>query len=214
MDKSHPKTKLSKTKLSEEEIFNIVTHGIGLILASIGFTFLVVTVRMSDIAAMAIYGATLVLLYLASTVYHASTSAKAKTLFRKLDHIGIFFLIAGTYTPFCLIALDNTTGSVLLAAVWTLAVAGLIFKIFLTGKYEWLSLLLYLSMGWLVVLVLKPVYEATPLSSFLFLLIGGLFYSSGVIFYRMSRLKYHHGIWHLFVVAGSASHFVAVYLLL
>jgi len=199
--------------LQKEEIFNSITHAIGLVLATIGVVVLVVNAHTSGLIAVIIYGVTLVLLYLASTLYHITTHEKIKAAFRVFDHVGIFLLIAGTYTPFCLIALKGQFGAVLLSMVWLLALAGLILKIFFTGKYDLLSTLVYLALGWLVIFVVKPVYEALPVASFVLLIAGGVSYSSGVLFYRMPRLRYHHGIWHIFVLGGSALHFVAVWLI-
>jgi len=200
--------------LQKEEIFNTLTHAVGLVLASIGLIFLTVRADGENMVAVVVYGTTLVLLYLASTLYHAVTHARVKSLFRVLDHIGIFLLIAGTYTPFCLIALRGGVGPVLLLLVWVLAIAGLILKIFFTGRHDVLSTLLYLALGWMVIVVLRQVYQSITLASFVLLVIGGVCYSSGVLFYRMSGLRYHHGIWHLFVLGGSASHFVSILALL
>lgn len=199
--------------ISREEVFNSVTHGIGLILAAAGLVVLIVKANRSHLIALMIYGVTLVLLYLASTLYHIIPQSKIKMVFRVLDHIGIFLLIGGTYTPFCVIALKGSIGFTLLAIVWLLTLAGLIFKIFLTGRYDILSLLLYLALGWMVIIVLKPVYHSVPFTSFIFLMIGGFSYSLGLIFYRMPKLRYHHGIWHIFVMGGSGAHFVSVLLL-
>lgn len=194
---------------SKEEIFNWTTHAIGFLLACTGVGILLH--KASDhIIAVCIYGGTLVALYLLSTLYHLIAHVQVKNFFRKLDHIGIFLLIGGTYTPFCLIALNGTLGLTILSIVWLLALAGIIFKIFLTGKFEILSLLIYVGLGWLCLLVIKPVYESLSLWSFVLLMIGGLFYTSGIIFYRMISFKYHHGIWHLFVVAGSVAHFMSI----
>jgi hemolysin III len=187
-----------------------VTHGIGLILAVVGLWFLIVKSRAGESTSLIVYGVTLVLLYLASTLYHATSHLKTRSVFQVLDHIAIFLLIAGTYTPFCTIALKGSMGVILLTVIWLLAAAGLILKIFFTGRYDILSVLLYLAMGWLIIMVLKPVYHSLPGLSFLFLVIGGLSYSAGVIFYRMQRLRYHHGIWHIFVLGGSISHFISI----
>ena len=204
------KISMMKRGIGKEEIFNSVTHAIGLILATAGLIFLIAEGRDSNSIALIIYGVTLVLLYLASTLYHLTTHEKTKSIFRILDHIGILLLIAGTYTPFCVIALKGPAGTILLALVWLLALLGLILKIFFTGKYDVLSVLLYLAMGWLVIMVLRPVYLALPGVSFIFLIIGGVSYSSGVLFYRMINLRYHHGIWHIFVLGGSISHFISI----
>jgi hemolysin III len=197
-------------KINKEELFNSVTHAIGLLLACSGLVVLVNKADKDHTLAVCIYGGTLILLYLASTLYHAIANDQVKGIFRKLDHIGIFLLIGGTYTPFCLIAIKGPLGLTVMAVVWLLTLAGIIFKIFLTGKLEILSLLTYLVLGWLCIIFIRQVFESLSLYSFLLLMVGGLFYSSGVIFYRMSSLRYHHGIWHLFVIAGSASHFMAI----
>lgn len=200
-------------RISKEESFNTITHGIGIVLAAIGFLMLLLNSDNNHLLSVVIYGTSLTFLYLASTLYHAITHQKIKNVFRKLDHIGIFLLIGGTYTPFCLVALNGQRGYTILAIVWLLALSGIILKIFLTGKFEIVSLLLYLALGWLVIFVIKPVYESLPLASFVCLMIGGLFYSSGVIFYTMTKYRYHHGIWHLFVLAGSVSHFISIFYL-
>ncbi len=163
------------------------------------------------IVASSVFGATLVLMYTASTLYHAIPLPKAKKVLRVLDHSLIYFLIAGSYTPFTLITLRGPWGWGLFAFVWSLALAGVAFKIYATGKYEKVSLAIYLLMGWAVMVAIKPLLGALDSGGLLLLAGGGLTYTGGVAFYIWDRLRYHHAIWHLFVLAGSVLHYFAVY---
>ena len=162
------------------------------------------------ITACAIFGATLVLMYTASSLYHGIPIPAAKRVLRVIDHSTIYLLIAGTYTPFTLITLHGTVGWTLFAFTWGLALIGVVFKIFHTGKFEKLSLAIYLGMGWCVLFAVKPLMAALPSTGLWLMLAGGLTYSGGVAFYVMERLRYHHAIWHVFVLGGSMLHFFAV----
>lgn len=193
-----------------EEILNAVTHGIGFALALAGFIILIVQSEANVLPGFMVYGLSLILLYLASTVYHSVSHPRKKLLFKKLDHIAIFILIAGTYTPFCLSALHGWPGWTLLAAVWGLAAVGILFKVFHAGRHEVISLVLYITTGWLVIAAIKPIYDSLSGIGFVFLMLGGLFYSTGIIFYVSRRIRYNHAIWHLFVLAGSSFHFFSV----
>ena len=197
-----------------EEIANSVTHGVGAALSVAGLVVLVVIAALRGTAlqvlACAVYGATLVLLYLSSTLYHALTNGRAKRVFRILDHASIYLLIAGTYTPFTLVALRGAWGWSLFGVVWALAVAGVVLKCFFTGRFHALSTTVYVLMGWLAVVAIRPLLGAIPWPGFLWLLAGGLLYTLGVVFFA-SRRRYAHAVWHLFVLAGSACHFLAVY---
>lgn len=197
-----------------EEIANSATHGVGAALSVAGLVVLVVIAALRGTAlqvlACAVYGATLVLLYLSSTLYHALTNGRAKRVFRILDHASIYLLIAGTYTPFTLVALRGAWGWSLFGVVWALAVAGVVLKCFFTGRFHALSTTVYVLMGWLAVVAIRPLLGAIPWSGFLWLLAGGLLYTLGVVFFA-SRRRYAHAVWHLFVLAGSACHFLAVY---
>lgn len=164
------------------------------------------------ITAVAIFGATMVLMYTASTLYHSITQPMAKKVLRAVDHSMIYLLIAGTYTPFDLITLHGATGWSLFGVTWGLALVGIVFKIFATGKYEKLSLTIYLGMGWCVIVVIKPLIHALPTGGLVLLLVGGLSYSGGVAFYVWERLRYHHAIWHVFVLGGTVFHFFAILL--
>jgi hemolysin III len=209
---------ISEGLTQKEEILNAITHGIGALLAIAGLVILVVFSSMEGtpwhITSFAVFGSALVLLYTISALYHALTGMRIKTLLRKLDHMAIFFLIAGTYTPFCLIVLNGWVGWTLFGVVWACAAAGIVLKVFSTGRYEILSTALYVAMGWIVVLFIKPVFSATSIEGFILLIAGGAFYSIGVIFFVKDKVKYFHGIWHVFVLAGSTFHFFSVLTLL
>lgn len=198
-----------------EEIANSVTHGVGAAFSVAGLVAMVVSAALRgdawQVTAGAIFGSTLVLLYLASTLYHALTNARAKRVFRVLDHSSIYLLIAGTYTPFALVTLRGAWGWTLLAVVWALAVTGIVLKCsFLTGRHEALSTAIYVAMGWLALAVVRPLLQALPVAGFLWLLAGGVLYTLGVLFFAWRR-AYSHAVWHLFVLAGSVCHFCAVY---
>jgi hemolysin III len=202
-------------RLRLEEIANSITHGIGLLLSIAGFVVLLVFAilrgSMSHIIACSIYGATLICLYAASTLYHAVTSPRLKRALKIFDHASIYLLIAGTYTPFLLLNLRGAWGWSLFGVVWGLAFAGILFKFWFVDHFEFLSTAVYLAMGWLVIIAAKPVLTYVPTVTLLWVLAGGLLYSSGVIFYIWKQLPYSHVIWHLFVLAGSACHYVAIF---
>ncbi|MCF7826924.1 MAG: hemolysin III family protein [Candidatus Marinimicrobia bacterium] len=164
-----------------------------------------------QVVSFSIYGASLILLYLASTLYHGFTSPRIKEIFRIVDHTAIYLLIAGTYTPFLLVTLRGPWGWSLFGTIWGLALIGITFKLIFGHKYDILSTIFYLLMGWVVVIAIKPLLTALPLAGFLWLAAGGLAYSLGVIFYAWEKLPYHHAIWHGFVLAGSFFHFFAVF---
>jgi len=193
-----------------EEILNAASHGIGVLLALAGCVFLLLTATPSQAIWFAVYGVTLVGLYAASTLYHSLMFTRLRNLLRKVDHMAIFLLIAGTYTPFCVITLNGWMGWAILGAVWTLAIGGIVFKVFFTGKMEWLSLTLYILMGWIGMLAIIPIYKALPISGFVLLLSGGLAYTIGTWFYARSAKPFQHVIWHLFVLAGSILHFLSI----
>ncbi len=194
-----------------EEIANSITHGIGTGLSIAALAILVVFAAKKgdpwEIVGFSIYGTSLFLLYLISTLYHGFTHQKVKRVFRVLDHSAIFILIAGTYTPITLTALRGPWGWTLFGIVWGLAGAGIILKVMLFGRFEKLSVLLYILMGWIVIIALKPLITMLPAVSLMWIGIGGLFYTIGVIFYAWQKLPYHHVIWHIFVLGGSVSHF-------
>ncbi|MGB7846997.1 MAG: hemolysin III family protein [Candidatus Acidiferrum sp.] len=197
-----------------EEIANAVTHGIGLLLSIAGFVvllaFAILRGTAGHIVACSIYGATLICLYTASTLYHAVISPRHKRVLKIFDHSAIYLLIAGTYTPFLLLNLRGAWGWSLFGVVWGLAIAGILFKFWFVDHFEFLSTAVYLAMGWLVIVAAKPMLTHVAPTTMLWLLAGGLLYSSGVIFYAWKRLPYSHVVWHLFVLAGSTCHYFAI----
>jgi hemolysin III len=198
-----------------EEFYNVITHGLGIILAIIAFIILLLFDHEKSPYSklgIALYTFSMLFLYLASTLYHAISHLKWKRILRKMDHIGIYLLIAGTYTPVTLISLVNRNGWLLFVIVWGIALLGTVLKIFFTGKYEKISLLLYLAMGWLIIFDIKNVIELQSSLGLTFLALGGLFYTFGTIFYAMEKIPYNHAIWHCFVLGGSVSHFLFIFL--
>jgi hemolysin III len=197
-----------------EEIANSVTHGVGWLASMCGLTVLVTFAAITGgalrVASCAVFGATLVLLYAASTLYHALPFERAKHVFRVLDHSAIFLLIAGTYTPLSLVAIGGAWGWSLFATVWSLAAIGVLLNTLAHDRWRWLSLVLYVTMGWLVVIAVKPLLEAVSTGELVLVICGGLAYTVGLAFYGWRRLPYGHAVWHLFVVAGSVLHYLAV----
>jgi hemolysin III len=199
-----------------EEIAHSVTHGVGIVLAIGGLAVLVAFAALKGTAwhvvGSAIFGATLVLAYTASTVYHAipATFERAKQVLRVIDHSSIYLLIAGTYTPFCLVNLRGPWGWSLFGVVWGLAVAGIIFKAVLIGRLRVLSVAFYVALGWMVVIAGRPLTQAVAPGGLVLLFGGGIAYTAGVAFYAAQKMRYHHAVWHGFVLAGSILHFFAV----
>ena len=197
-----------------EEIAHSITHGFGLLLSVVGLATLVVYSSLYGdawhIVSSSIYGASLIVLYTSSTLYHAVTPTNLKRVLQKLDHAAIFLLIAGTYTPFTLVNLRGGWGWTLFGMVWSIAIAGMVMELVVKKRYKGLSIALYLGLGWLVMIAIGPMIDSVAPGGLILLLVGGLFYSLGVIFYVWKTLVYHHAIWHLFVLAGSAFHFFAV----
>ncbi len=201
-----------------EEIANAILHGIGLGLAIAALVILVILASLSATAkytvSYSIYGSTLIVLYLSSTLYHSFPPSKVKDVFRIFDHSAIYLLIAGTYTPVTLIVLDGRLGWIIFSAVWSIAIVGIILKVFLIGKFKILSTLLYIAMGWLIIIAINPLLQNMNRTSIIFLVSGGLLYTIGTIFYAWKRIKYGHAVWHLFVLAGSVCHFFTMLFLL
>lgn len=197
-----------------EEIFNSVTHGVGGLLAIAGTAVLIVFAAIySDawgVVSSAVYGASLIVLYTMSTLYHALTNRRAKTFFRIMDHDTIFFLIAGTYTPITLIPLRGSLGWVLFGIVWGAAILGIVMNSVNLEKFRKPSVVCYVAMGWVVIFAVKPMLENCSAVSLWFLLIGGLCYTVGIIFYAMKSKRYFHSIWHIFTVAGSVFHYFSI----
>jgi len=212
------KPELKRRYTIGEEIGNAITHGVGAALAIAALVLLIVraaTHAPADykalyVVAFTLFGSSLVILYLFSTLYHA-LPLKTKKVFGKFDHISIYVLIAGTYTGFCLGPLHSTKAVWLLSAVWVIAIIGIVFYAIFGSKVRVLSVITYILMGWLVIWMIKPFYYDLPTLSFSFLLIGGVCYTLGCVFYAMKHLKWMHFVWHIFVLAGSIMHFFSLF---
>jgi hemolysin III len=202
--------------MSKEETINALTHGLGVLLSVGGLTVLVVMAALRGdawhIVSCSIYGATLVLLFSSSTLYHSFRSRRVKHVFRVIDHASIYLLIAGTYTPFVLVNLRGQWGWTLFGVIWGLALAGIVFQVFFVDRFRLAQTLIYLAMGWLVVVAVKPLFIHVPRGGLLWLLAGGLCYTVGAVFYLWKKLPYHHAVWHLFVLGGSVCHYFAILL--
>jgi hemolysin III len=199
-----------------EEIANSITHGIGVLLSLAGLVILVSVAATHGtiwhIVSSTIFGATLIMMYMTSTLYHCVTAPRTKEILRLFDHVAIYLLIAGTYTPFLLVNLRGPWGWSVFALVWGIALTGIILKVSPLGHKRGLSLTLYLVLGWIILIAIKPLLTSLDPAGIRLLVTGGVAYTGGVIFYGWKRLPYHHAIWHLFVLAGSAFHFFAVLL--
>ena len=197
-----------------EELANALTHGVGVAAALAGGAVMIVLAAIHgdgwQLAGAITFGVCLLLLYVASTLYHAAASPVARSRLKVFDHCAIYLLIAGTYTPFTLVGLRGPWGWGLFTAIWALALAGVVFKLFFTGRFRLLSTAIYIGMGWLVLVAIKPLLGALSAWELGWLLAGGIFYTAGTLFYHRPSMRYSHAVWHLFVLAGSASHFVAV----
>ncbi|WP_044205466.1 hemolysin III family protein [Flammeovirga sp. OC4] len=195
-----------------EEIWNTITHAIGVLLSIVGLLFLLLKANTPfDYLVYSVFGASMIILYLSSTLYHLIAFTKLKQFLRKLDHSGIYLLIAGTYTPFALLSLENDGGVTIAIIVWTIAFIGMIYKLFFKIKYEWISVTLYVGMGWIAVFKLGALYQELG-TGFWLMMAGGVAYTLGVLFYVWEKLKYNHAIWHLFVLAGSILMYLSIYL--
>ncbi|SMC25815.1 hemolysin III [Clostridium acidisoli DSM 12555] len=201
-----------------EEIANAVTHGIGTLLAISALVLLIVfSARYGNawsVVSYTIYGTCLVLLYLFSTLYHSIPNKKAKTVLRIFDHASIYILIAGTYTPFALTILRNHGGWIIFGVVWGAAIIGITIKVFFTGKFEVISTIMYVVMGWLIVFYLKTIIRYLPTTGLVLLVVGGIVYTLGSVLFLFDKISYNHAIWHLFVIGGSTCHFLCILLYL
>lgn len=208
---------MSKKYSKFEEIFNSVTHGIGVVFGIVALTLLLyVAIKdgsVSEIVGFSIYGACIILMFLSSTLYHSFTKEKIKMILRVFDHSSIFLFIAGTYTPIALLALEGALRVGVLIGTWSIAIAGVVFKIFTYGKYDKFkkaSVLIYIAMGWFAIFPIKAIINATSINFFYWILAGGILYTVGTIFYSNKRIPLNHGIWHLFVLAASITHFIGI----
>jgi len=198
-----------------EEIANSLTHGIGILFAVIALGILIVSAgtlgNARHIVSVNIYGVTLILLYTVSTLYHSIQDPRKKNLLQTFDHVAIFLLIAGTYTPFTLVNLQGPWGWSIFSVIWCLALIGIWIQFDKNGRWRTVSLVLYVAMGWTVLVAIKPLIANVDTRGIVLLLVGGLAYTFGILFYRWKKLKFHHALWHLFVLAGSIFHFFAVW---
>lgn len=205
---------LSPKQSVKEEVANAITHGIGVGIAIAVLVILVVhAARISDtwkVVSFSIYGATMIMMFLSSTLYHSFPQPYLKRFFRILDHSSIFLLIAGTYTPVTIGSMRGGWGWTLFGVIWGLTIIGICLKIFAMSKLKWLSIVVYLAMSWIILIAIKPLVAVVTREFMIWILAGGLAYSLGVIFYTARKLPFHHAIWHLFVLAGSISHFFAM----
>lgn len=197
-----------------EELANSITHGIGLVGSLIALVMLVSHIAAGatarEIVSLLLYGVALVFMYQASMFYHCFSASRIKQIFHRLDHIAIYWLIAGTYTPFALLFLPERVGVPVFVTVISLAVIGTLFKVFFMGRLRVLSVIFYLAMGWVILFAIGPMLETLPQELLVWLGIGGLFYTVGVVFFAWHKLPFHHSIWHLFVLGGSAAHFIGI----
>ncbi len=198
-----------------EEILNVITHGLGFLLSIAALVLLVVYASLDGdtwhIVSFSIYGFSLVILYLASTLFHSARSPKLRNRLNIFDHSAIYVLIAGTYTPFLLVTLRGPWGWSLLGVIWGPAIAGVIFKLFFTGKYDVMSAIVYVLMGWIIIIAIKPLNENLPTEGLYWLIGGGVSYMIGAGFYLLNKMPYNHAIFHIWVLLGSFAHFVAVF---
>lgn len=198
-----------------EEKINILTHGLGLLLSIAALVLLIIhasthgTAR--HIVSFTIFGASLILLYSASTLYHYSQKPDIRRKLNILDHASIYVLIAGTYTPFTLITLKGWLGWTIFGITWGIAIVGVFFKLFYTGRFDKISTIAYVAMGWIIIFAIKPLIENLPLNGLYWLLAGGIFYTIGAVLYSVKKIKFNHAIFHVFVLLGSFSHFMAIY---
>jgi hemolysin III len=204
----------AKPYSKREEMMNIVTHWIGTIIVSLGagclITLSVLTGSVTKIVSVSIYGFSMIALYCASTLYHFAENEVTKKKLKVVDHCSIYLLIAGTYTPFLLINLKGVIGVTLFIIVWSIALFGIIAKVFFLNKFKKISLAVYLVMGWLIIFAIKPLIHSISTTGLVFIALGGLFYSGGVYFYTRKDKEFYHGIWHIFVLLGTIMHFFAI----
>jgi len=204
----------SSTYDPKEEFWNVMTHGFGLLLSIAGLIVLVIYsglyLSAKHIVGFSIYGVSLVVLYAASTTYHMAKKEKLRLRLNVFDHSAIYVLIAGTYTPITLITLQGSVGWSLFAVIWGLAIVGIVLKLFYTGRFDKLSTAIYVLMGWLAIVAIKPLLNNMSTEGLIWLLIGGLFYTVGAVFYLINSIKFNHVIFHVFVLFGSICHFICI----
>ena len=198
-----------------EERLNVISHAIGLLLSIIGLILLII--KAGHLSPMAlkvsywIFGSSMIILYTASTLYHSVRERKLRYRLNILDHASIYILIAGTYTPFSLVTLRGSVGWIIFGVIWALAIAGVILKLFFTGRFQTLSTIMYVAMGWIIVFAVKPLINNLSHGGLIWLFIGGISYTLGAVIFSIDKLKYNHAIFHVFVLFGTFSHFLAIY---
>lgn len=206
----------SKKYLVFNEVLNAITHGIGVILSIVGLVFLVQKGLeyggAVEVTSYTVYGSTLILLYLSSTLYHSLTFTRARKVFRVIDHCSIFLLIAGTYTPYTLITIGGRLGAILTSIIWLIALLGVVCKTVWFKKFQGLSVWLYIAMGWISLFFLNYLYQGLGTRGFIWLMAGGVAFTVGALFYRLKHVKYMHVVWHLFVLTGTVCMFFSIYL--
>ncbi|MBF0230505.1 MAG: hemolysin III family protein [Desulfamplus sp.] len=198
-----------------EEKINIISHAVGLIASIVALVFLILHANLygdvRHIVSFSVFGASLIILYAASTLYHSAGKSRLRNRLNIFDHASIYVLIAGTYTPFTLITLNGKTGWVLFCIVWGMALIGIILKFFFTGKYDLISTIMYVLMGWIIVFAIKPLMNNLPSEGLLWLFAGGISYTVGAVLYSIDRIQFNHAIFHIFVLIGSFCHFMSVF---
>lgn len=208
-------SKLNHAYSEKEEKLNVISHAFGLVLSILVFPFLILKSLYFEgfwkPASILVYGISLIVLYTASTVYHAAKDPKIRRRLNIFDHAAIYVLIAGTYTPFTLITLEGKTGWILFILTWTFALIGIILKLFFTGKFDKISTIMYVLMGWQIVFAISPLIENLSTEGLFWLFTGGVFYTVGAVLYSIKKIPYNHAIFHVFVLLGSISHFISVY---
>ncbi|SDK63285.1 PAQR family membrane homeostasis protein TrhA [Alkalibacterium thalassium] len=206
----------SKKYLVFNEVLNAITHGIGVVLSIVGLVFLVQKGLeyggAVEVTSYTVYGSTLILLYLSSTLYHSLTFTRARKVFRVIDHCSIFLLIAGTYTPYTLITIGGRLGAILTSVIWLIALLGVVYKTVWFKKFQGLSVWLYIAMGWISLFFLNYLYQGLGTRGFIWLMAGGVSFTVGALFYRLKHVKYMHVVWHLFVLTGTVCMFFSIYL--
>lgn len=216
-ENAHKLPKPAEPYYPHEELLNSLTHGLGMLAAIVATFFMMkkasmaVSMTSGQMMGVTVYGVSMILLFMSSTLYHSAKNEVQKTILHRLDHCAIYLLIAGSYTPFLMITLDSMLAEILLVVVWVLAIAGIIFKMFFIDKFPRTSLITYLLMGWLSVFVIYQLYQVGPIELLTLLVAGGLSYSIGTIFYAIKKIPYNHAIWHIFVLAGAALHCWAIW---
>lgn len=198
-----------------EESLNVISHGIGFLLSIVALVLLIIRANENgttiQLISFIVFGISLIILYAASTFYHYFQDPKIRKKLNVLDHAAIYVLIAGTYTPFCLVTLKGTIGWTIFGITWGIALVGIILKLFFTGRFDKISTAAYIGMGWIIIFVIKPLIENLPIEGLYWLMAGGIFYTVGAIIYSIEKIKYNHAIFHVFVLLGSFTHFMAVY---